>query len=171
VGNRGRYKNFYRLLEGFASTSVKNRIYLIIAGAPWRQEELERIKELGLDSCVRLVLNPTDTLLAALYTGALAFIYPSLGEGFGIPLLEAMACETLVLASDIPVFREVAGDGAMYFDPYQPDDIARVLEIAASGSGRSEYIRRGIRQVAKYSWDKCAAETYDVYRKALESWR
>jgi glycosyltransferase involved in cell wall biosynthesis len=170
VGIREGYKNFFRLLEGFALSSIRNSLYLVVAGPRWRPEELTQIQELGLESRVKLVSSPADTLLATLYSGALAFIYPSLGEGFGIPLLEAMACETLVLASDIPVFREVAGEAAIYFDPHNPEDIARVLEIAASGAERTDYICRGTHQAAKYSWDKCAEETYDVYRKALESW-
>jgi glycosyltransferase involved in cell wall biosynthesis len=170
LGRRDGYKNFDRLLEAFGRASIKNRVCLVVVGTPWQSGESRRIRDLGLDSRVRLVAYPSDQLLAALYNGALAFIYPSLGEGFGIPLLEAMACETLVLAADIPVFREVAGEAAIYFDPYQPEDIARVLEIAASNLSRTEYISRGTQQVAKYSWDKCAEQTYHVYRKALELW-
>ena len=171
LGRRDGYKNFDRLLEAFGRASIKNRVCLVVVGTPWQSGESRRIRDLGLESRVRLVAHPSDQLLAALYNGALAFIYPSLGEGFGIPLLEAMACETLVLAADIPVFREVAGEAAIYFDPYRPEDIVRVLEIAVTGCAKNEYISRGMRQVSKYSWDKCADQMYGVYGKALASWR
>ena len=65
----------------------------------------------------------------------------------------------------------VAGEAAIYFDPYRPEDIVRVLEIAVTGCAKNEYISRGMRQVSKYSWDKCADQMYGVYGKALASWR
>jgi glycosyltransferase involved in cell wall biosynthesis len=102
-----------------------------------------------------------------LYSFASAFIYPSYHEGFGIPLLEAMACGTLVLASDTEVFREVAGDAAMYFNPYNATELSRMLEAALDEPTRQEYIARGFDRVEQFSWDKCADQTYEVYEKAL----
>jgi glycosyltransferase involved in cell wall biosynthesis len=169
VGARGGYKNFARLLEAFAQSSAKDRLHLVAAGKPWRETEREQIHRLGLDSRVRLITNPSDQSLRVLYSFAAAFVYPSLHEGFGIPLLEAMACGTLVLASDTAVFREVAGDAAIYFKPHDPSDLARTLEIFPSASERAEYIARGFEQTAKYSWEKCASQTLCVYQKALAS--
>jgi glycosyltransferase involved in cell wall biosynthesis len=166
VGNRGRYKNFAGLLEGFAQSSTKNKLHLVVAGSPWREIESAQIQRLGIDSRVRLITDPSEHCLTALYSFAAAFIYPSFHEGFGIPLLEAMACGTLVLASDTAVFREVAGDAAMYFEPHEPSDIARVLETFLTDADRSEYIARGFERVAKYSWEKCAEQCLCVYQKA-----
>jgi glycosyltransferase involved in cell wall biosynthesis len=167
VGGRGGYKNFVGLLEGFAQSSAKSKLHLVVAGKPWRETEREQIRRLGLDSLVHLITDPSDQWLRALYSFAAAFIYPSFHEGFGIPLLEAMACGTLVLASDTAVFREVAGDAAVYFQPHDSADLARVLETPLTDSVRAEYISRGFEQAAKYSWKKCAEQTLCVYQKAL----
>jgi glycosyltransferase involved in cell wall biosynthesis len=169
VGGRASYKNFGGLLEGFARSAVRKQLHLVVAGKPWRETERKQMVRLGLESRIRLVVNPSDLLLAALYQGAAAFVYPSYYEGFGIPLLEAMACGTLVLASDIPVFHEVAGGAPVYFDPSQPAAIARALETPLTDTMRRECVARGFEQVAKYSWDRCAEQTYDVYRKTLAS--
>ncbi|MBI4524937.1 MAG: glycosyltransferase family 4 protein [Deltaproteobacteria bacterium] len=166
VGGRGGYKNFGGLLEGFAQSSLKNKLHLVVAGKPWRDPERERIHRLGLESRVCLVTHPSDERLRVLYSFAAAFVYPSFHEGFGIPLLEAMACGTPVLASDTAVFREVAGNAAVYFDPDNPADLTRVLEISLTDSVRAEYVARGFEQAAKYSWEKCAEQTLCVYQKA-----
>jgi glycosyltransferase involved in cell wall biosynthesis len=169
VGGRGGYKNFGNLLEGFAQSAAKGRLALVVAGPPWRETERAQLARLGLESRARLVAHPSAEQLAQLYSGARAFIYPSLHEGFGIPLLEAMASGTMVLASDIAVFHEVAGPAAVYFDPHQPVDIARALETPLSETARTQLIDHGMRQVARYSWERCAEQTYAVYRKVLES--
>ena len=167
VGGRWSYKNFYRLLAAFAQSAVRDKATLVVAGEPWNQNELMLIRALDLEEKVRLIVEPSDDLLRVLYSCAAAFVYPSYNEGFGIPLLEAMACGTLVLASDNEVFNEVAGDAAIYFDPYDLTGISRALETSLDDKIRKEYIGRGFVQVAKYSWDQCAEQTHAVYRKAL----
>ena len=167
VGGRWSYKNFYRLLAAFAQSAVRDKATLVVAGEPWNQNELMLIRALDLEAKVRLIVEPSDDLLRVLYSCAAAFVYPSYNEGFGIPLLEAMACGTLVLASDNEVFNEVAGDAAIYFDPYDLTGISRALETSLDDKIRKEYIGRGFVQVAKYSWDQCAEQTHAVYRKAL----
>jgi len=167
VGGRWSYKNFYRLLAAFAQSAVRDKATLVVAGEPWNQNELMEIRSLDLEAKVRLIVEPSDDLLRVLYSCAAAFVYPSYNEGFGIPLLEAMACGTLVLASDNEVFNEVAGDAAIYFDPYDLTGVTRALETSLDDRIRKEYIGRGFVQVAKYSWDQCAEQTHAVYRKAL----
>jgi glycosyltransferase involved in cell wall biosynthesis len=95
--------------------------------------------------------------------------FPSYNEGFGIPLLEAMACGTLILASNTEVFHEVARDAAVFFDPYDSIDISKVLEVSLDEGIREKYIARGFEQVAKYSWAKCAEQTMSVYQQAMAS--
>jgi len=169
VGGRWSYKNFRTLLEAFAQSSLKQKVMLAVAGPTWSRNETQRLQELGLESYVRLIPNPSNDDLRALYGSASAFIYPSRHEGFGIPLLEAMACGTLVLASDTEVFREVARDAAMYFNPYDVTEMSRMLEAALDEPTRQEYIARGFDRVEHFSWEKCADQTYEVYERALAS--
>lgn len=167
VGGRWTYKNFRTLLEAFAKSSLKEKLMLAVAGPAWSRSEVQQLQELGLEAYVRLIHNPLDADLRTLYSYASAFIYPSRHEGFGIPLLEAMACGTFVLASDTEVFREVAGDAAMYFDPDNATEMSRKLEAALDEPTRQEYIARGFDRIEQFSWDKCVDQTYEVYEKAL----
>src|SRR5262249_11935942 len=109
---------------------------------------------------------PPEDALRLIYSNAAAFVYPSYGEGFGIPVLEAMACGTLPLLADLPVFREVAGDAAWFFDPFDPEAMAAAMDRALARPSRPGAVRRGYDQVAKYSWDRCAQETFEVYCRA-----
>jgi predicted O-methyltransferase YrrM len=102
-----------------------------------------------------------------LYNEAAAFVYPSYGEGFGIPLLEAMACGCPVVASDIPSSREVAGDCPLYFAPSEPESLSDIFSAVLGESRDSKRVREGLLLANGYSWDKTAAQTLDVYRKAL----
>ena len=140
---------------------------LVVAGPPWDEQQREMIAGLPRHVDIRLVPNPNETVLRALYNFASAFVYPSLSEGFGLPLLEAMACGTPVLASDIPVFREVAGDAALYFNPADAEALVAALDRCQDPETRDEYVERGLRRVPHYSWDATAAGTYHVYQKAL----
>ena len=103
-----------------------------------------------------------------LLQGAELYTMPSLYEGFGIPILEAMASEVPVVCSKTTSLPEIAGDAARYFHPLRPDDIARVMkEVLASSSLQSQMIALGKEQVKKFSWEKMANETFEVYTKIL----
>lgn len=131
------------------------------------ENEQELVASLGLGDRVRCAVKPTTMELRSLYSFAHGFIYPSLGEGFGIPILEAMSCGTPTLLSDIPVFREVAEDAALYFDPFDCHDIARCLDALLSSEARDRFSLRGLKTVNKYSWDFCATRVLEVYRRVL----
>lgn len=131
------------------------------------EEERKTICSLGLEDRVRFVVQPTTTELSALYNFSQGFIYPSLGEGFGVPMLEAMASGAPTLLSDIPVFREVAEEACLYFDPYDCHAIARGLDSLLSPDICKRLSELGLRQVEKYSWDTCAAQVLETYRRVL----
>jgi glycosyltransferase involved in cell wall biosynthesis len=167
VGARNCYKNFDGLLRALAQSPRRERLTLAVAGRPLEERELALVRDLGLEDRVRPIINPPDEVLRSLYSFAAGFVYPSYHEGFGIPLLEAMACGTLVLASDTEVFHEVAGDAALYFKPDDSGDIGKTLEAALDEPTRREYRERGFAQLSRYSWERCATQTYEVYQKAL----
>jgi glycosyltransferase involved in cell wall biosynthesis len=171
VGARGHYKNFRRLVEAFAGLPKDSHLHLVCAGGPWNREEEKHLRETGAAPRVRLVVHPSLPALRKLYSRSAAFVCPSLGEGFGLPLLEAMACGTMVLASDIPVFREVAGDAAVYFDPLDVDRIRKAIERCLDPVARREHVRRGEDQLGEYSWEKCAEQTHAVHEMALHDCR
>src|SRR5262249_16962118 len=108
VGYRGHYKNFPTFLRAYAASAFRREGPVGLAGDRWTDPEKALIGDLGLAGQVVAVEHPPDETLRLLYSNAAAFVYPSYGEGFGAPALEAMACGTPAVLADIPVFREVA---------------------------------------------------------------
>jgi glycosyltransferase involved in cell wall biosynthesis len=142
VGARAGYKNFAGLLSAFASasTAVPDTV-LCAVGLPFSPAEAKRIAELGLAGRVKCYAQISDRQLAALYRHCVAFIYPSLYEGFGIPPLEAMQCGAPVVASNRSSIPEVVGDAGILFDPAQEDQLIEILVgIVAHIPGRYKQI-------------------------------
>ena len=109
-----------------------------------------------------------DQDLAALYAGATVFVYPSLYEGFGLPVLEAMQCGTPVITSRTSSMPEVAGDAAVLVDPMDEDALAQVLlNVMSQPELCAELKRRSLAQAARFSWRRCAADTLKIYREAV----
>lgn len=109
-----------------------------------------------------------DSDLAAVYAGALACVFPSFGEGFGLPPLEAMGCGTPVASSDAFSLPEVGGDAARYFDPHEPEQMVQALRpILADPDLRADMRQRGLAQAARFSWEKAAQETWSLYQTLL----
>ena len=165
VGKRGHYKNFGTLLRAFIKASSQIDCYLVAVGGepvlePWQEDLLIKNR---LEQRVLLLHNINDSDLSNAYTGASAFIYPSLEEGFGIPLLEAMNSGTPIAASDIPVFKEVAADAACYFDPYDENMLADVMTKLLDKKISSNLIKRGKERIKHFSWDKAANQLSQVY--------
>ncbi len=110
-----------------------------------------------------------DETLAALYTGATAFVYPSLYEGFGLPVLEAMACGCPVVCSRIPALEEVSEGAAIFIDPHDPDAMASALHgLLENPAGRQEWIHRGWERVKAFTWEKTARAMLDIFQKVAE---
>lgn len=169
VGERGRYKNFLRLCEAFAKYQLyRSHTLICFGGGPFSQLEINAMRQFGLLESNVHVIEGDDAILAQCYAGADLLVYPSLYEGFGIPLLEAMNCGCPVACSRRSSFPEVAGDAAEYFDPECIDSIgSAIVRVISSPGLRLELVSRGRRQAALFSWDKCAADTLSIYRSLL----
>ena len=170
IGVRIPRKNLERLLAALARLrgAGHREIQLAIAGpaGPGDEEIRAHISRRGLEADVRWLGWIEDEDLPALYGGALCLAYASLEEGFGMPILEAMACGTAVLTSDRSSMVEVAGKAALLVDPTSSTAIADGLQRLAENAGlREDLIVRGLAHAAGFAWDKAAAETEAVYRR------
>jgi glycosyltransferase involved in cell wall biosynthesis len=164
VGSRARYKNVDMLLHAYSRWQLRKDIMLVFVGAAWSSDEENRLRALGIHQNVCLLSNVDDEFLSQLYNRAVALIYPSIYEGFGIPLLEAMACGCPIIASRIPSTIEVAGQCPIYFDPDDVDELLNTFDIVLFEGRQSERVKVGFGKVKPYSWDNTAAETLNVYR-------
>ena len=144
---------------------------LILAGPRGRELGIlrGRLAELKLEGSVSLEGPVSDGRLAELYRTALALILPSRQEGFGVPCLEAMAFGCPVLCSDIPVFRELYGDAAAFFDPNDPAGLAELMAgTTGYESKRNRMIDRGLQRAEEFSWEASARAARVAFHHALE---
>ena len=166
-------KNIPRLIEAFAQAHRAHpELRLVVAGGPGADEPVVRaaVARHDLAAAVDFPGVLPETLLQASYRGALALAYPSLYEGFGLPLLEAMTVGTPVIASRVSSLPEVAGEAALLVDPFDVDALAGAMgQIAGDETLRAALATaRGYRRVRCFSWERAAQETLAVYREALE---
>lgn len=174
VGNLQPRKNLARLVEAFARTTRKSDepCQLVLAGkAQWRESEvLDCISRAGIGQRVVFTGYVSDEDLVTLFNEALTFAYPSLYEGFGLPVIEAMACGTPVLTSRVTSLPEVAGEAALLVDPLSIDSISDGLTRLLTDPGlRSSLSEKGMARAATFSWKACAAATATVYREVLSA--
>jgi glycosyltransferase involved in cell wall biosynthesis len=173
VGNRSDYKNFSVLLNAFSLLQEENprQVNLLcVGGGNFSYWERKLIDRLGLSNYVHWKPILSDSQLASYYRNASIFIYPSLYEGFGIPLLESMSVGCPVLCSHIDVFREVACEAAIYFDPKDPMDLKnKMIEILSENQVQEKLIENGFNRVKHFSWDQCADEHIQLYESLTQS--
>ncbi|HMI06364.1 MAG TPA: glycosyltransferase family 1 protein [Flavobacterium sp.] len=169
VGNRTIYKNFIFFIKAVAPLlKVDSNLYVVCAGGNgFDNDEKELIQNLGIKGQV-IQNNFEDNELASYYSNARCFVFPSEYEGFGIPVLEAMACGCPVVLANHSSFPEVAGDAGVYFELNNPMD----LKYKISGLLEDEVLRQGfshksIERAAKFSWQKTAQGCLESYRKAI----
>jgi alpha-1,3-rhamnosyl/mannosyltransferase len=173
LGGNKPHKNLPALLQAWRSlieAGCSRDACLVIAGAWDRRypEARELAEELGVESSVRFLGRVSEEDLPTLYSGATVFVFPSLYEGFGLPLLEAMACGAPVACSKTSVLPEVAGEAAAYFDPGRPDEIARVVAgLLKDDLWRTQLRRLGLAQAASFQWEGTARMVVEVYRRFL----
>jgi glycosyltransferase involved in cell wall biosynthesis len=150
-------KNTESIIKAFEHSSAGRDLKMVLVGSPkyMKIKDARNIRILGKVE--------TDDLIA-LYSGASALIYPSLYEGFGLPILEAMACGCPVVTSNISSMAEVAGDAAILVDPYKIDSIVDGIDKVLRGP--KSYIEKGLKRVQDFSWEKTARATLEVYRES-----
>ena len=163
------HKNLVRLINAYAVSSV--RVPLLLAGA--ERADTPRIRQTiadrGLQHQVSLIGCVSDDDLAMLYSGCRAFVYPSLYEGFGLPVLEAMACGAAVVASRSSSIPEIVGDAALLVDPERTRSLAAALvRIDSDAPLRVGLRHRALIRAASFSWPRTAAATRDVYARVLK---
>jgi len=164
VGTRTHYKNFGQLIQAYSLWQHRQEVSLVVVSKEWSKDEIDSLGGLGIYDRVRLLDKVDDETLCYLYNTASAFVYPSLYEGFGIPLLEAMACGCPVVASRIPSTIEVAGDCPVYFDPEEIEDLVLALDKVLSEGRDSQRSLVGLERVKDFSWERAAEQTLKVYR-------
>ena len=169
VGHRNYYKNFNNFLSAIESLLINDSdLYLIAAGGGnFNSNELKLFESKKLKTKI-IYKNADDKSLIFLYSKALAFVFPSLYEGFGIPALEAMNCDCPVVLSNTSSLPEVGGDAAIYFNPENIDDMRdKISSVIFSNELRQDLIKKGSAQRLKFSFQKTAIETKTVYESLL----
>ena len=144
-------------------------MYSLFWGGAFTKKEKELFRSLKIPENKIVQISGNDMLLSSLYSSAEAFIFPSLYEGFGLPLLEAMSADCPVICSNASSFPEVAGNAAEYFDPESEESLIDALENLLFDEVRKKsLIKAGLDRVKCFSWEKCATETEAVYTKLLD---
>lgn len=167
VGTVEARKNVTGLLTAFSRIDTGHTL-VIAGGYGWRSKEiLDHAARLNLTGRVRFTgYIPDRTLLPALYSGADLFVFPSWYEGFGLPVLEAMACGCPVITSDTSSLPEVGGDAAIYVAPADVDGLARQMEILAGDATlRDVMVKKGVARSKQFSWRRCAEDTLACYHR------
>ncbi len=172
VGTLEPRKNVRRLLKAYAAfiDLHQERFPLVLAGGKgWLEDDLEEfITKLGIREHVRILGYVTDDTLAWLYKNCFAFLYPSLFEGFGLPVLEALSLGAAVVTSNTTSLPEVAGDAARYVNPLREDDmVAAMSELINNDGYRMQLKDLAPSQARKCSWGRCASEVLDIYGEVI----
>ncbi|MCG9966625.1 glycosyltransferase family 4 protein [Pelotomaculum terephthalicicum JT] len=173
VGTLEPRKNLIRLLNAYKMIVVSEDSIpklVIVGGQGWLKEDINKVIDtLGLTEKVVLTGYVSDSDLPALYRNASVFVYPSLYEGFGLPPLEAMACGTPVISSNVSSIPEVVGDAGLLIDPYRPEEVARAITLVLKDNGlRVRLNRTGLNRAGLFTWDKTARETIKLYQEVIE---
>jgi glycosyltransferase involved in cell wall biosynthesis len=168
VGVRADYKNFNRLIKAYALYHQKfPDVKLVCTSHPFSSQEYSLFEQYGVNDVV-LNISANETLMNQLYQNALFFIYPSLYEGFGMPILEAWMNNCPVVLSDASCFPEICGDAGLYFNPNETEEMLASMIIMTEDDGlRKLLIEKGDMRVKEFSWERCAKEHEAVYKSLL----
>ena len=167
VGTREPRKNLDKVVMAFSEIARNYpSLNLVIAGKyGWGNDSSKfKVQSSKLESRVKILGYVEKEDLPALYSGAQAFIYPSLYEGFGLPILEAMSCGCPVITSNIGSMKEISGEAALLIDPLSVDNIAGVIsKLCRNQKLKKEMVLKGSKRAGEFSWDKTALQTLDLY--------
>ena len=167
VGNTRPHKNVAAAIEGYARSGMADEVKLVLSGSP-TSELNDVIQEHDVEDCVEFADFIPEDELPAYYRGATALLHPSLYEGFGLPVLEALACGTAVVASNATAIPEVTGDAAHLFDPTNVGEIASAIrKVVLDDSLRASLEKRGPERAKRFSWEKVARRTESALRSAV----
>ena len=170
VGSRSGYKNFDTFIKS-VSLLLKEHSDLsvvCIGGGKFSNQEISLLEKLNIKNKV-FQFNLEDNVLAKFYSNALMFVFPSLYEGFGIPILEAFACRCPLVCSDTSSLPEIAEDGAKYFDPYQEESIYNAMKTVLFDNVRKELlVKNGTERLKYFSWEETAKQTKKVYESIIK---
>ena len=164
------YKNFHSLLKAFSRIEPAD-VQLVVCGGSSQSEDLwkDTLNDLNIKSRVIFTGYLSDNELFTILKNATVMVYPSLYEGFGLPLLEAMSAGVPVAAGNVGAIPEVAEDSIIYFDPRDPHDMTDVLnQLIACASLRKELIARGKKRSESFSWQRTAEQTLIFYKEVLK---
>jgi len=158
-------KNIALLIDALAA--AKTDIPLVLVGwHGWGEKEWLNKIDSALKNRIILTGHMPDEDLRAVYTGATSLVYPSLYEGFGLPLLEAMACSCPVICSNTASMPEVAGDAALFIDPYNRDSLAHAIDTMVHDTElRRSFIGKGMARAEQFTWEKTARRTIDIFKR------
>ena len=161
VGTLQPRKNIEKLIEAFSMLKNKNIILVVVGKKGWMFEKIMSApQKFGVSDRVKFLHSVTDEELPIFYKNAMCFVFPSLYEGFGLPVLEAMQYGCPVLTSNVSSLPEAGGDAAIYFDPQSVEDMAeKINRVVSSQKTREEMVKKGLEQIKKFSWEKSAEKT------------
>lgn len=161
-------KNVAGIVRAFEKIAVKCReqnVFLCLGGGSASEAEVSFIENSPCSDQIVRLGHVRREWMPALYAGAEMFVFPSFYEGFGLPVLEAMACGAPVISSNVSSLPEVVGDAGLMVDPQSIDELADAMELLLDDTNYSEQLKqKGFAQAAKFSWEKAARETLDVYK-------
>ena len=168
AGRTSAHKNLMRLIRAYdilvRTKNIKHDLYLVGMRGYRHNNLIKEIERLGLKGRILFLGFHECSQLKTFYENASLFVFPSLVEGFGFPIVEAMSCETPVVTSNRGAMKEVAGDAAYLVDPENVEDIARGMwEVISSLDLQEQLISKGQERVKQFSWEKCAIQTLNVY--------
>ncbi len=168
IGNRKGYKNFDCLLKAFARSSYNRDVKLVcFGGGDFDKEERIKIEECMIKDCI-IQIYGDDRKLANLYKHAEMLIYPSMYEGFGLPLVEAMHFGTPIITSNTSSMPEIAGDAAEYIDPKSEFELSYKMDyLLGNKHRRNELSKAGMIREKMFSWEKASCETFHYYKNVL----
>jgi glycosyltransferase involved in cell wall biosynthesis len=169
VGKRNGYKNFDLFIEGIVSLMKKDKNLNIVCagGGEFTRLEKEKFRTFGIENKI-YHFSGGDNLIQHLYSKALAFVFSSLYEGFGIPILEAFSCNCPVICSRTSSLPEIAKDAAIYFNPEDKTEMRSSIEkVLYNKTLRKELAQRGLKRLKDFSWAKTARQTKKIYKEII----